>query len=265
MTDQDNSKKKAKGEEKTVAKTRVATAKRATTTRKKSAAPATEEVVDAAPAAKSSTRKPRVSRTASTGKKAVALPPAEVSADVVQPAAEAVRPASGASQSDVRQEVRMTSPVESLPVPPSAVAEAPLPSAQEAKPVSAPLKKEPDGEIAPGFAAPETVGGGNDGAGGRRKRRRNRNRRGGGEGAQNGAAPQNVKINPEELQRSAWKIFLGEVTEEGLALMDDRTAAEASRRAFRVAEIFLLEAARRVQPPHQNSQFIEGEEPEEEA
>ena len=44
--------------------------------------------------------------------------------------------------------------------------------------------------------------------------------------------------------RRAWKIFLGEVTEEGLALMDDRTAAEASRRAFRVAELFLIEAAR---------------------
>ncbi|MEE1266784.1 MAG: hypothetical protein UHH87_10900, partial [Akkermansia sp.] len=48
----------------------------------------------------------------------------------------------------------------------------------------------------------------------------------------------------EELVRRAWKIFLGEVTEEGLALMDDRTAAEASRRAFRVAELFLIEAAR---------------------
>ena len=48
--------------------------------------------------------------------------------------------------------------------------------------------------------------------------------------------------------RRAWKIYLGEVTEEGLALMDDRTAAEASRRAFRVAELFLTEAARRRRP-----------------
>lgn len=96
----------------------------------------------------------------------------------------------------------------------------------------------------PGFATPETVGG-NEGNGGngRRKRRRNRNRRGG-EGQQpqqGGAAP---RVDADELYRRAWKIFLGEVTEEGLALMDDRTAQEASRRAFRVAELFLLEAAR---------------------
>ena len=44
--------------------------------------------------------------------------------------------------------------------------------------------------------------------------------------------------------RRAWKIYLGEVTEDGLALMDDRTAAEAARRSFRVAELFLIEAAR---------------------
>ncbi len=53
-----------------------------------------------------------------------------------------------------------------------------------------------------------------------------------------------VAIDPDELERCAWKIFLGEVTEEGLAMMDDRTANEASRRAFRVAEIFLTEATR---------------------
>ncbi len=98
----------------------------------------------------------------------------------------------------------------------------------------------------PGFAVPEVVGGneGGNGGNGRRKRRRNRNRRGGDGNQpqqQNQPAP---KVDPDELYRRAWKIFLGEVTEEGLALMDDRTAAEASRRAFRVAELFLLEAAR---------------------
>lgn len=97
---------------------------------------------------------------------------------------------------------------------------------------------------APGFAVPETVGGGEGGSGGgRRKRRRNRNRN-----RENGQQPQQPQAAPhvdkEELVRRAWKIFLGEVTEEGLALMDDRTAAEASRRAFRVAELFLIEAAR---------------------
>ena len=97
---------------------------------------------------------------------------------------------------------------------------------------------------APGFAAPETVGGGEGNSGGnRRKRRRNRNRN-----RENGPQPQQPQatpqVDPQELVRRAWKIFLGEVTEEGLALMDDRTAAEASRRAFRVAELFLIEAAR---------------------
>lgn len=56
------------------------------------------------------------------------------------------------------------------------------------------------------------------------------------------------QIDADELVRRAWKIFLGEVTEEGLALMDDRTASEASRRAFRVAELFLTEAARHRRP-----------------
>lgn len=97
---------------------------------------------------------------------------------------------------------------------------------------------------APGFAAPETVGGGEGGSGGnRRKRRRNRNRNR--DNAQQPQQPQSTpQVDKEELVRRAWKIFLGEVTEEGLALMDDRTAAEASRRAFRVAELFLIEAAR---------------------
>lgn len=96
----------------------------------------------------------------------------------------------------------------------------------------------------PGFATPETVGGeSGNGGNGRRKRRRNRNRRGGEDRQpqQGGNAP---RVDADELYRRAWKIFLGEVTEEGLALMDDRTAQEASRRAFRVAELFLQEAAR---------------------
>lgn len=106
----------------------------------------------------------------------------------------------------------------------------------------------PTPEPAPGFALPETVGGneGNGGGKNRRKRRRNRRNR----DNDNSQQPQQAatKVDPDELVRRAWKIYLGEVTEEGLALMDDRTAAEASRRAFRVAELFLLEAARYRQP-----------------
>ena len=87
------------------------------------------------------------------------------------------------------------------------------------------------------------MGGSEGGSNSRRKRRRNRNRNR--ENAQQPQQPQATpQVDPQELVRRAWKIFLGEVTEEGLALMDDRTAAEASRRAFRVAELFLIEAAR---------------------
>lgn len=105
---------------------------------------------------------------------------------------------------------------------------------------------EPTRDIAPGFAAPETVGGNESVSNNRRKRRR-RNRRGNGETSAFPASA-HLQVDTDELVRRAWKIYLGEVTEEGLALMDDRTAAEASRRAFRVAELFLLEAARHRQP-----------------
>lgn len=111
----------------------------------------------------------------------------------------------------------------------------------------------PAPEPAPGFALPETVGG-NEGSGGsknRRKRRRNRRNRDGENVQQQVSA---AKVDPDELVRRAWKIYLGEVTEEGLALMDDRTAAEASRRAFRVAELFLQEAARYRQPVQRPAQ-----------
>ena len=99
-----------------------------------------------------------------------------------------------------------------------------------------------DMEPAPGYALPETVGG-NEGGGNSRRKRRRRNR-GENNGQQNQQPAFNASIDLEELKLRAWKIYLGEVTEEGLALMDDRTAAEASRRAFRVAELFLTEAQR---------------------
>ncbi len=103
-------------------------------------------------------------------------------------------------------------------------------------------------EPAPGFAAPETVGGNEGGNNGGRRNKRRRNKRRGNEGQPQPQPQQSPRIDPAELVRRAWKIYLGEVTEEGLALMDDRTAAEASRRAFRVAEIFLTEAARHQRP-----------------
>ena len=58
------------------------------------------------------------------------------------------------------------------------------------------------------------------------------------------AAPR-PKLDPEQVAKKAWKIFQSEVGEEGLALIDDHDAREISRRCFRLAEIFLEEAARR--------------------
>ncbi|MBC8125762.1 MAG: hypothetical protein H8M99_01260 [Gloeobacteraceae cyanobacterium ES-bin-144] len=57
--------------------------------------------------------------------------------------------------------------------------------------------------------------------------------------------PPRPKIDSELLARFAWKIFLSEVSEEGVALVNDNDAKELSRRCFRLAEIFLEEQARR--------------------
>ena len=51
-------------------------------------------------------------------------------------------------------------------------------------------------------------------------------------------------IDPEILSRKAWKIFLAEVSEEGVALIGDQDARELARRCFRLAEIFIEEQAR---------------------
>jgi len=58
------------------------------------------------------------------------------------------------------------------------------------------------------------------------------------------AAPR-PKLDSDQVAKKAWKIFQSEVGEEGLALIDDHDAREISRRCFRLAEIFLEEAARR--------------------
>ena len=58
------------------------------------------------------------------------------------------------------------------------------------------------------------------------------------------AAPR-PKLDSDEVTNKAWKIFISEVGEEGLALIDDHDAREISRRCFRLAEIFLEEASRR--------------------
>lgn len=54
-----------------------------------------------------------------------------------------------------------------------------------------------------------------------------------------------LKVDPEKLANKAWKIFLAEVSEEGVALIADNDARELSRRCFRLAEIFLEEEQRK--------------------
>ena len=53
------------------------------------------------------------------------------------------------------------------------------------------------------------------------------------------------KIDPGLLTKMAWKIFLAEVSEEGVALIADNDAKDLSRRCFRLAEIFVEEQMRR--------------------
>lgn len=57
--------------------------------------------------------------------------------------------------------------------------------------------------------------------------------------------PQRAKLDSELLAKFAWKIYLSEVSEEGVALVGDNDAKDLSRRCFRLAEIFLEEQARR--------------------
>lgn len=53
------------------------------------------------------------------------------------------------------------------------------------------------------------------------------------------------KVDPELLTKMAWKIYLAEVSEEGVALIGDNDAKDLSRRCFRLAEIFIEEQQRR--------------------
>ncbi len=53
------------------------------------------------------------------------------------------------------------------------------------------------------------------------------------------------KLDAEMISKLAWKIYLAEVSEEGVALIGDNDAKELSRRCFRLAEIFTEEQAKR--------------------
>lgn len=49
----------------------------------------------------------------------------------------------------------------------------------------------------------------------------------------------------DKVAKNAWKIFLAEVSEEGVALIGDNDARELARRCFRLSEIFMDEEHRR--------------------
>ena len=56
---------------------------------------------------------------------------------------------------------------------------------------------------------------------------------------------QRQRFDPELISKLALKIYLAEVSEEGVALIGDNDAKELSRRCFRLAEIFIEEQSRR--------------------
>ena len=51
-------------------------------------------------------------------------------------------------------------------------------------------------------------------------------------------------MNEDHLRKKAWKIYESEVTEEGLALLDDSGLREYARSSFNAARIFLEEEGR---------------------
>lgn len=129
------------------------------------------------------------------------------------------------------------------------------PRARQQESDRAPQRPESDSHE---ISLPETVGGESQNA--KRKRRR---KRGKGNPQQNEPEaadpiesnqplpqqtfqpPPRPKLDSDMVAKRAWKIYLSEVSEEGVALVSDQDAKELTRRCFRLAEIFLEEQARR--------------------
>ena len=61
--------------------------------------------------------------------------------------------------------------------------------------------------------------------------------------SQNNSRP--PALDADAVSTKAWKIFLAEVSEEGVALINDQDARDLARRCFRLSEIFLEERTRR--------------------
>ncbi|WP_302016187.1 hypothetical protein [uncultured Akkermansia sp.] len=217
-------------------------AKKTASTTKKAAEGEKKPAADAAPVeapttkiktVKSATKTTGRTKTAKTAKKA---------ADKKVPAAEQAAPSVTAAPA---------APVEKAPAPessPKPQASAPVKVKRESfRPNRNPEQQERHeqhgGDV---FAQPETVGGASEVSFNKRKRRR-RNKKGSGS---DDRQPMQDSVSYKQLDGKkvaarAWKMFLAEVSEEGLALMDDQTAREAARRAFRCAEFFMMEECRR--------------------
>jgi len=97
------------------------------------------------------------------------------------------------------------------------------------------------GEALPTATVDEPPGGSSGGS----SRRRRRRRKSGDTREGDGGPKPSADLDPDKVAKFAWKIFLAEVSEEGLALIGDQDARELSRRSFRLAEVFLEEAERR--------------------
>lgn len=75
--------------------------------------------------------------------------------------------------------------------------------------------------------------------------RRSRGRgRGGRERGERRELKARIVVDPKELAKKAWKIFESEVTEEGLALLDDNGLRDYARSSFNAARLFLEEKER---------------------
>ena len=77
-------------------------------------------------------------------------------------------------------------------------------------------------------------------SGGNERRSRSRGRRG---GEKREPRPK-IVVDTKDLAQKAWKIFESEVTEEGLALLDDNGLREYARNSFNAARFFLEEKER---------------------
>lgn len=102
--------------------------------------------------------------------------------------------------------------------------------------------------------------------------RRGRGRgRGGRERSEKREPKPRVSVDSKDLAKKAWKIFESEVTEEGLALLDDNGLRDYARGSFNAARLFLEEKERVVGREKQaieerkrrdNEKKVESEKPE---